>query len=281
MAPDDLPAAVGREPGGGSARSVAMTPELWKDNLRQLYEGETHSSVRFRYALLALDILTVLFIVATSFVPRTRIIEALDVVFGIWILADFSARLLISRQRLQEFTRVSTWTDIVVIISFLAPFSGEACGFLRPLRTLTLLRDYRMAAQLRTDSPFFRRNEEVIFAATTLAVFIFVMTGIVYETQSSHNKQIANYADALYFTVTALMTTGFGDITLPGTAGRPITVVIMIFGVTLFLNLAKALLAPSKVRFPCPICGLQRHDSDAVHCKACGTVLNIPDEGAD
>jgi voltage-gated potassium channel len=22
-----------------------------------------------------------------------------------------------------------------------------------------------------------------------------------------------------------------------------------------------------------------RHDVDAVHCKACGTVLNIPDEG--
>jgi len=281
MAPNDSPAVVGPEPGGRSARAVAMPPELWKDNLRQLYEGETLRGVRFRYTLLALDIATVLFIVATSFVPRTRIIEALDVVFGIWILADFSARLLGSRQPLQEFTRVSTWTDIVVIISFLAPFSGEAAGFLRPLRTLTLLRDYRMAAQLRADSPFFRRNEEVIFAATTLAVFIFVMTGIVYETQSSHNKQITNYADALYFTVTALTTTGFGDITLPGTAGRLITVVIMIFGVTLFLNLAKALLAPSKVRFPCPICGLQRHDSDAVHCKACGTVLNIPDEGAD
>ncbi len=258
-----------------------MPPELWKDNLRQLYEGETLRGVRFRYTLLALDIATVLFIVATSFVPRTRIIEALDVVFGIWILADFSARLLGSRQPLQEFTRVSTWTDIVVIISFLAPFSGEAAGFLRPLRTLTLLRDYRMAAQLRADSPFFRRNEQVIFAVATLAVFIFVMTGIVYETQHSHNKQISNYADALYFTVTALTTTGFGDITLSGTAGRLITVVIMIFGVTLFLNLAKALLAPSKVRFPCPICGLQRHDGDAVHCKACGTVLNIPDEGAD
>jgi voltage-gated potassium channel len=281
MAPDDSPTAVDAEPGGGSGRSVAMTPRLWKDNLRQLYEGETLRSVRFRYTLLALDIVTVLFIIATSFVPRTRIIEAFDVVFGMWILADFSARLLISRHPLKEFTHVSTWTDIVVIISFLAPFSGEAGGFLRPLRTLTLLRDYRMASQLRADSPFFRRNEEVIFAATTLAVFIFVMTGIVYVTQRSHNKQIANYADALYFTVTALTTTGFGDITLPGTAGRLITVVIMIFGVTLFLNLAKALLAPSKVRFPCLICGLQRHDSDAVHCKACGTVLNIPDEGAD
>ena len=69
-----------------------------------------------------------------------------------------------------------------------------------------------------------------------------------------------NYADALYFTVTALTTTGFGDITLPGTTGRLISVVIMISGVTLFLRLAQALFRPIKVRFPCPSCGLQRHD---------------------
>ena len=55
----------------------------------------------------------------------------------------------------------------------------------------------------------------------------------------------------------------------------------MIFGVTLFLRLAQVLFRPPKVRFPCPACGLQRHDSDAVHCKACGTRLAIPDEGAD
>ena len=59
--------------------------------------------MRFRYVLLTLDIVTVLFIVATSFVPRTRLVETLDVVFGLWILADFSARLVISRQPLQEF----------------------------------------------------------------------------------------------------------------------------------------------------------------------------------
>ena len=133
--------------------------------------------------------------------------------------------------------------------------------------------------RLRADSLFFRHNEKVIFAVTNLAVFIFVMTAIVYETQTFRNDQITNYDDALYFTVTALTTTGFGDITLRGTVGRLMSVAIMIFGVTLFFNLARALLTPSKVRFPCPTCGLQHHDSDAVHCKACGTVLNIPDEG--
>lgn len=265
----------------GLLDSAVIAFELLKGRIRQLYEGETIAGVRFRYALLLLDIITVLFIVATSFLPRSKVVESLDVVFGVLILADFTARLIISRQPLQDLTRLSTWTDIVVIISFLAPLTGEAGGFLRAFRTLRLLRDYQMVARLRVDSSFFRRNEEVIFAVMKLAVFIFVMTGIVYETQKSHNHQIANYADALYFTVTALTTTGFGDITLPGTVGRLITVVIMIFGVTLFLNLAKALLAPSKVRFSCPVCGLQRHDGDAVHCKACGTVLNIPDEGLD
>jgi voltage-gated potassium channel len=250
-------------------------------SLRELYEGEDSRSVHFRYGLLVLDIVTVLFIVTTSFLPRTRTIESFDVIFGVLILADFSARLIISRHPLQDFTHLSTWTDLIAIVSFLAPLPGEAGGFLRTLRTLRLLRDYRMVMRLRTDSSFFQRNEEVIFAVANLAVFVFVMTGIVYETQHSHNSHISNYVDALYFTVTALTTTGFGDITLPGTTGRLISVVIMIFGVTLFLNLAKALLAPSKVRFPCPVCGLQRHDYDAVHCKACGTILNIPDEGAD
>ena len=256
-----------------------MTFAALKTNIRRLYEGKTPRGVRFRYALLGFDIVTVLFIIATSFLPASEIIETLDVLFGIGILADFAARLLASRHRLREFTRFSTWADVVAIVSFLAPLAGKAGGFLRILRTLRLLRDYQMLVRLRIDSPFFRRNEEVIFAVTNLAVFIFVMTAIVYETQKGRNDEIANYADALYFTVTALTTTGFGDITLPGTIGRLISVVIMIFGVTLFFNLARALLTPHKVRFPCPTCGLQRHDSDAVHCKACGVVLNIPDEG--
>jgi voltage-gated potassium channel len=63
------------------------------------------------------------------------------------------------------------------------------------------------------------------------------------------------------------------------TAGRLLSVFIMLAGVTLFLRLAQALFRPRKVRYPCPGCGLQRHEPDAVHCKACGTLLHIPDEG--
>ena len=156
---------------------------------------------------------------------------------------------------------------MIAIVSFLAPVVGGAGGFLRILRTLRLLRGYQTVGAAAPRLRYFRGNEEVIIAVANLVVFLFVMTGVVYETQHVSNPHIANYADALYFTVTALTTTGFGDITLPGTTGRLISVVIMIFGVTLFFGLAKALLRPNKVRFPCPTCGLLRHDLDAVHCR--------------
>jgi len=249
------------------------------DRLRMLYEGDSPEAHRFRYALLFFDVATILFIVVTSFMPRFRTFEWVDVVIGLFVLADFSARLLISRHRWKDLLHPITLADAAAIVSFLAPIVGEGIGFLRILRTVRLLRTYQLLARLRADSPFFRRNEELIIAAVNLGVFIFIMTGFVYETQRWTNTEIGNYVDALYFTIAALTTTGFGDITLTGTLGHLLSVIIMIFGVTLFLRLVQVLLRPNKIRYPCPVCGLQRHDRDAVHCKACGTVLNIPDEG--
>jgi len=249
------------------------------ETLEGLYEGSSERAYRFRYGLLIFDIFTLIFIVGTSFMERGPWLEAFDVALGLIILADFLARLVISPKPVRELMRISTWADIAAIVSFLAPLAGEAVGFLRILRTVRLLRTYHVLVQLRADLPYFRSHEEVVIAVVNLAVFVFITTGIVYETQHLHNPDIKNYADALYFTVTALTTTGFGDITLRDTVGRLISVAIMIIGVTLFFNLARAIISPNKVRFRCPQCALLRHDADAVHCKACGTVLKIPDEG--
>ena len=249
--------------------------------LHHLYNGRTLECRRFRYAVLALDLATILFVVVTSFVARNAAIGVIDVLVGIVLAVEFVARVASSRRPWREALSLASLADVIAIASFLAPLAGEGFGFLRVMRTLRLLHSYRMLGTLREDSAFFRRNEEAVLAATHLGVFIFIMTALVYESQHAHNPHIAHYADALYFTVTALTTTGFGDITLPGTTGRLLSVVIMLAGVTLFLRLAQALFRPAKVRFTCTSCGLQRHEPDAVHCKACGALLNIPDEGLD
>jgi len=249
------------------------------DRLREYYEGTSEEAEHFRYGLLIFDIVTILFIVVTSFTPRPIYVEIADAVIGVLILADVIARFLIDRNRMRNVLHPVNIADMVAVVSFLAPVVGEGLGFLRVLRTVRLLRTYRTLQILRQDFKFFRANEEVIIAAVNLCVFIFVMTGLVYETQHYTNKDIDNYADAVYFTVTALTTTGFGDLTLPGTSGRLLSVIIMIFGVTLFLRLAQVLFRPNKVTFECPECGLLRHEPDAVHCKHCGTTIHITTEG--
>jgi voltage-gated potassium channel len=251
----------------------------WRDLLDELYESRTERARKFRYALLTFDFVTVGFVIATSFLQSSNGIEVLDTAFGLVILADFVARMLTTRNRLKHVLSLTTLADVAAIISFLLPIAGEGIGFLRILRTLRLLRTYNLIAQLRKDFVFFRRNEDIVVAAANLMVFIFIMTGLIYVTQHTINPDISNYADALYFTVTTLTTTGFGDITLNGTFGRMMAVTVMIFGVTLFLRLAQVLFRPIKARYVCKDCGLTLHDPDAVHCKHCGALVHIQTEG--
>lgn len=250
------------------------------ERVRGLYEGEDPTAQRFRYGLLIFDVATILFVILTSFFRRNGWVEAIDFVLGVLILSDFIVRMAIDANRLKALLRLATWADIAAVISFLAPIAGEAFGFLRILRTLRLLHTYQLLARLRRDFRYFRDNEDVILAAINLSVFLFVMTGLIFATQFGINPQINNYADALYFTVTTLTTTGFGDVTLTGTAGKMLSVAVMIFGVTLFLRLAQVLFRPTKVRHECESCGLLLHDPDAVHCKHCGETIRITTEGA-
>ena len=249
--------------------------------LRELYEEDTPRGIRFRYGLLLLDLAIILFLIGSSFFPPTDVTELLDLAFGLVILADFSSRMVISQSRLRELTRLSGIADILVIASLLAPIVGESLAFLRVARSFRLLRSYQLINRLRRDFPFFNRHQDIVFGTFNLGIFIFIMTALVYETQAHTNPAITNYADALYFTVTTLTTTGFGDITLPGTSGRLLSVAIMIFGVSLFIRLIQVVFRPAKLHVECPHCGLSRHDSDAVHCKHCGMIVKIPHEGTE
>jgi len=230
------------------------------------------------YGLLALDLAALAWVILSSFLGYQPWQRYVDLGFGLALGAEFLMRLRASGRPWRELVHPAGLADLVAVASFLFAPLGPEWAFLRSLRTLRLLRATRVLTQLQRDLAAFR-NPEAPIAAADLMVFVLIMTGIVYATQHDRNPEIANWADALYFTVTALTTTGFGDITLEGTSGKLLTVIIMLAGVTLFLRLAQALFRPHKVTFRCHSCGLGRHEPDAVHCKACGIILNIPDDG--
>lgn len=248
--------------------------------LRALYHGRDRKAETFRYALLAFDLITISFFVAASMVPQEpRWMVIFDYGIAVVLALDYAARFYISRHRSRYVFSLVGLADVVVIVTLFAGAFLENMAFLRVLRALRLIRSYHLVHDLRSRFVFFRTNEDVIHSTVNLLVFIFVVTALVYVMQARANPDIGNYVDALYFTVTTLTTTGFGDITLHGSGGRLLSVVIMVFGVALFLRLLQTIFRPHKVRYACQKCGLNRHDPDAVHCKHCGTVINIETEG--
>lgn len=258
---------------------MSLNLQTLKTRIDSLYTGRSQGARRFRYGVLIFDLATIIFFIVFSFVPITAWVIAIDAVIGLVILTDLLARFWIERDRTSFLTRFTTWADVIVITSLLLPYFIDSFLFLRVLRAMRLLRSYHVLRDLRQEYAFFRRNEEIIQSVINLAVFIFVVTALVYVLQVHTNPDINDYVDALYFTVTTLTTTGFGDITLHGSTGRLLAVVIMVAGVSLFLRLLQTIFRPSKVRYKCPDCGLSRHDSDAVHCKHCGRVIDIETEG--
>lgn len=261
------------------APGIRAAASGFRRNLQDLYFGNSPQARRFRYGLVAFDILTVAVFIIASVAQESWWLAPLDFLFGFLLAAELVLRLYADPDRRRQILSVWLLADLAVIVSLFLPAVLENLAFLRIFRALRLLRSYHLLRDLRSSSQWFRLHEDIIQRSLNLLVFIFIVTSFVFVSQHNANAAIVTYIDALYFTITTLTTTGFGDITLIGPGGRLLSVLIMVVGVGLFLRLLQAIFRPHKVRFECPDCALRIHDADAVHCKHCGRVLPIPTDG--
>jgi voltage-gated potassium channel len=252
----------------------------FRSRLRLLYHGQSRTAVRFQAAVLLVDLATIAFFIATPLLRENEAFLWIDYSVAALLAIDLTARALASTNIARWLRQLPVIVDVFILITLLAPTWLISLGFLRILRLWTLTRTNALWRPLKKYGLGLYR--EPIQATINLMVFLFVVTGFVYTAFADRDgDNISNYIDALYFTVTTVTTTGFGDITLPGTSGKLASIVIMIIGISLFVRLAQAIFRPARVHFPCPQCGLQKHEPDAVHCKACGHILNIPDTGIE
>ncbi|WP_438753367.1 potassium channel family protein [Pararhizobium sp. O133] len=254
------------------------TLDRLRSRLRVLYLGTGPRAVRFQVVMALVDLAIIIFFLLGPYFSGGRTYLIVDYVIAALIAFELAARALLTNSFMRWLTRPMTWVDIAILATLLFPTTFSNFAFLRAFRIWSL-------SQSKVFTLLVKRAgcgewEDVIRACVNFLTFLFLVTGFVYTTFFYHEAGIDGFIDALYFTVATVTTTGFGDITLPGALGKLTSIVTMIFGISLFVRLAQAIVRPHKVVFPCPQCGLQRHETDAVHCKACGHVLNIPDEGS-
>jgi voltage-gated potassium channel len=251
----------------------------FRSRVRALYFGHTQSAVRFQGVLLVLDILIIGFFVLSQFILEQRWFWMVDAGIATFLTVDLLARLYAFGTLRRWLKYPTTWIDLVVLATLFFPSVLYNWGFLRILRLWTLVhseRFWNVLARGKWDDTYV---EELSKAITTLVVFVFLAAGVTQALFLGDHPKLNNFVDAMYFVVTSLTTTGYGDITLDTAGGRLFTIGLMIAGISLFFSVAQKAFAPEKKLVRCTVCGADRHDTDARHCKVCGAALTAPLRG--
>jgi len=248
-----------------------------RDDLRRVYYGQSRAALRFQLSVAVLDLAIIGFFVISPVIAGRSAFLWIDYSVAAFLFVDITARALASTDMKRWIRQPTALVDIFIFVTLLLPDTLANLGFLRILRLWTISRSGMLWRPLERAG--YGEWRDTVHAVMNLLTFLFVVTGFIYTSFFRDGSGFGGYVDALYFTVAAMTTTGFGDIVLPGPWGKLTSIAAMIVGISLFVRLAQALFRPNKVYFPCPECALQRHDPDAMFCKACGHKLKIPDDG--
>ncbi len=225
---------------------------------------------------------------------RAFVWQAEVFIVGLFIV-EYAARLYGAPDRLRQMRDVYSIIDLVTILPTVALLALPAIGFQGDLGALGVVRGLRIFRVLRffrftADPDFFfgritHQLLRVLRLVLTIGIIFFISSILFYEVEHPVNPAVATFTDAFYFTVVALTTVGFGDITPLSEGGKWVTILMILSGIILipwqvsrivkeWIHLAR------KKDIICSHCGLRYHDEDASHCKSCGHVIFQEYEGS-
>jgi voltage-gated potassium channel len=211
-----------------------------------------------------------------------------EVIIVLFFIIEYAARLYGAKSRLKQLVDVYTVIDLIAILPTLAllvlPVFGITLdfGFVKLIRIFRVFRIFRFL-RFTADPDFFFGSItvqllKVVRLVLTIFMIFFISSGLFFYVESGTNTNVKSFGDAFYFTVVALTTVGFGDITPRSDAGKWVTVLMILSGIILIPWRVSRVVKEwvhmaSKAEIVCPGCGLRYHDRDASHCKACGHLI--------
>lgn len=231
-----------------------------------------------------------LFVIDTYPVSATTkaLLWKAEVIIVLFFIMEYAARLYGAKSRLKQLVDVYSIIDLIAILPTLAllvlPVFGITpnFGFVKLIRIFRVFRIFRFL-RFTADPEFFFGSItvqllKVVRLVLTIFIIFFISSGLFFYVEQDANTNVQNFGDAFYFTVVALTTVGFGDITPQSDAGQWVTVLMILSGIILIPWQVSRVVKEwvhmaSKEEITCPGCGLRYHDRDASHCKACGHLI--------
>ncbi|AFY74154.1 Kef-type K+ ransport system, predicted NAD-binding component [Synechococcus sp. PCC 7502] len=215
--------------------------------------------------------------VAETYPISNRTQQILDIIdtsilyiFGL----EYLLRFWCAEHKSKYFFSLYSLIDLIAILPFF--LAAADTRYIRLLRWFRFLRIFRFLSKKSHQNQEFNIFARVIF---TLLSIVFIFSGLVYQFEHVVNKKdFGTFLDAFYFSIFTMTTVGYGDVTPITSAGKLMTILMILTGIALipiqlgelFKKLVKN---ANQVDITCSQCGFSQHDSDALCCKICGTKL--------
>lgn len=175
------------------------------------------------------------------------------------------------------------------IIDFIAVFPSYLSLFLSGTTSLFVIRAFRLLRVFRIlkllkyleavtilISVLKEGRHKIAVFLTAVTVFVIFMGSVMFFIEGEENG-FTSIPRSIYWSIVTITTVGYGDITPKTTLGQMVASFLMIisYGV---IAIPVGIISSSLTKYQaskliCPRCQTSFHDSDAKHCKLCGSGL--------
>ncbi|MEX0333592.1 ion transporter [Vibrio tubiashii] len=181
--------------------------------------------------------------------------------------------------------------DLLAILPTYLAFFFPAASFMGVIRALRIMRIFRILKLVRylQDSNILLRSllmakRKIFIFFTTVAILVTIFGALIYVIEGPKSG-FTSIPQSIYWAIVTITTVGYGDLVPQTALGKAIASMTMLLGysilavptgiITAELNQE---MSSHKTLVKCPNCMQTGHDSDALHCKHCGSELADPDQ---
>jgi len=254
-----------------------------------IFGGDTFRSRMYDICLIIVVIMSVLVVmldsVANIKTQHDALLSILEWLFTILFTIDYALRLYCVDKTINYAFSFFGIVDLLSVIPTYLSIFIPGSQYLATIRFLRIMRIFRVLklSTYQTESIILLQAMRASWRRITVFLF-FVLTVVValgslmYTIEGSENG-FTSIPKSIYWAIVTLTTVGYGDISPQTGFGQTIAALIMILGYSIIV-IPTGIVASSMPGRPlarkvksCENCGNEDHDSDASHCKLCGTSL--------
>ena len=220
----------------------------------------------------------------------SRELRYIEYTFTALFTVEYLLRLYCSPKPKSYATSFYGVVDLLAILpTYLAIFFPGASfmGVVRLLRVMRIFRILKLVRYLQDSNILLRSllmaRRKILIFFSTVGILVTIFGALIFVIEGPHNG-FTSIPKSIYWAIVTITTVGYGDMVPQTHLGKAIASLTMLLGYSILAVPTGIITAElgnemnaHKELVKCPNCNRSGHDSDAMHCKHCGSELADPD----